>query len=61
MEWFIRKAAKLALKEVVALGFFISCGLAKLFPIFDDGNYKADAVLYMLLFGLLYFILDYAR
>ena len=61
MEWWTRKAAKFALKEVIALGFVISCALAKWFPIFDDGYYKADAVLYMLLGLLLYFAWDFAR
>jgi len=61
MEWFTRKATKFAFKEVLTLGFLASCGIAKLFPIFDDGNFKADAVLYMLIFGLAYFAWDYAR
>jgi len=61
MDWFTRKAMKFALKEVIVAGFVLSCGLAKLFPIFDDGNFKADAVLYMLIFGLLYFAWDFAR
>jgi len=61
IDWFTRKATKFALKEALALGFLMSCGLAKMFPIFDDGNYKGDAILYMLLFALLYFAWDYAR
>lgn len=61
MEWLIQKALKLALKELIVLGFFLCCFLAKIFPIFDDGNYKADAILYMLLGGLAYYMLDFAR
>lgn len=61
MEWLSRYVTKFALKECIALGFFVCCGLAKMVPIFDDGNYQADAVLYMLLFGLAYFGWDYAR
>lgn len=61
MEWLSRYVTKFAFKEVLALGFVLSCGLAKIAPIFDDGNYKADAVLYMLLFGLCYYAWDYAK
>ncbi len=61
MEWWSRKALKFAFKEALALGFIVSCGLAKLFPIFDDGQYNHDAVLYMLFFALLYLIWDLAR
>ena len=61
MDWIFRYITKFALKEVLAIGFLLSCGLAKIVPIFDDGYYKADAILYMLLFGLFYFAWDYAR
>lgn len=56
-----RRLARFALKEGLAVIFFLSCGLAKIAPIMDDGNYKADAVLYMVFFALLYFVWDFAR
>jgi len=61
MDWITRYALKFALKEVLAVGFLLSCGLAKVAPIFHDGNYKADAMLYMLMFGLCYLTWDYIK
>ncbi len=61
MDWLSRKAMKFALKEAIAVGFVLSCGLAKLFPLWENGDYRADAIIYMLFFGLLYFAWDYAR
>ena len=52
---FGKTAGKWALKEALALTFIGACILAKYFPIFDDGYYKLDAVLYMIIGGLLYF------
>lgn len=60
-DWFSGKLGKWALKEALALIFVMATALAKVVPIFDDGNYKADAVLYMIIFGLLYFAWDLAR
>ena len=60
-DWLSRRLARFALKEGMAVAFILSCGLAKILPIIDDGNYKADAVLYMLFFALLYFAWDFAR
>lgn len=61
LDWLTKKAGRWAIKEALAVGFFLCCGLAKMFPIFDDGNYQADAILYMLLFGLAYFGWEAAR
>ena len=61
MEWLANKAGKFALKEALGLVFVAACGLAKVAPIFEDGNYKLDAVLYMVIFGLIYFAWDAAR
>ena len=60
-DWFSNNAAKWAAKEALGFSFVLACGLAKIAPLFDDGNYKADAVLYMIMFGLAYFIWDAAR
>lgn len=59
--WFADKLGKWALKEALAVIFVLATALAKVMPIFDDGNYKADAVLYMIIFALLYFAWDFAR
>ncbi len=60
-DWFTRKAAKFAIKEALALGFVLSCGLAKMFPITEGADFRQDAIIYMLMGGLLYFAWDYAR
>ena len=57
-EWFTRKLKKFALKEGLTLAFVTCCALAKFAPIFPGGNYQADAILHMLLFGLAYFFWD---
>lgn len=59
MDWWTRKLGKYALKEAVGVVFIGACALAKLFPIFDDGYYKLDAVLYMLAGGLGYYLWTY--
>jgi len=61
IDWFKNYALKFAMKEIIAVGFIVSCFLAKLFPLFDEGDFRADAVLYMLFFGLIYFVWDHAR
>lgn len=57
----MNRAGKWALKEMIPVIFGAACVLAKAMPIFPDGNFKADAVLYLLFFGLLYFAWDFAR
>ena len=59
MEWLTNKAGKFALKEALGVVFIGACALAKIAPIFDDGNYKADAVLYMLLAAMGYYLWTY--
>ncbi|WP_371396709.1 hypothetical protein [Fretibacter rubidus] len=59
MDWFGKYAGKMAFKEALGVGFVGACALAKVAPIFDDGNYKADAVLYMLFAGLAYLMWTY--
>jgi len=61
MEWIIRKLSKYAIKEIAILAFAGACTLAKLFPIFDDGNFKADAILYLVFFALIYISWEGAR
>ena len=61
MDWWIRKAGKYAAKEAIAIAFAGACLLARYFPIFPDGNYKAEAVLYLIIFALIYFLWDYVR
>lgn len=51
-DWFTKRAGKWAIKKALALAFILSCGLAKVFPIVNGGDYRADAVLYMLFFGI---------
>lgn len=58
---FFKTLAKYAAKEMLPVIFSGACVLAKLFPIFPDGNFKGDAVLYLLIGGLLYFAWDHAR
>lgn len=60
-DWITKRAGKWAIKEALAIAFVLACGLAKVFPIFDDGNFKGDAVLYMVFFGLIYLIWTEAR
>lgn len=59
--WFSRYALKFAIKEGLAIAFLLACGLAKFFPLFEDGYYQLDAILYLLLFGLAYLLWDAAR
>lgn len=55
-DWFTRRAGRWALKEALGVAFVLSCILAKAFPIFDGGDYRADAILYMLFLGIGTFI-----
>jgi len=61
VESFIRTLAKYAAKEMLPVIFAGACVFAKAFPIFSDGNFKGDAILYLLIGGLLYFAWDHAR
>jgi len=61
MEAWIEKAGKYAIKEMIPFAFAGACGLAKIFPIFSDGNFKADAVLFLVFFAIVYFAWDFAR
>ena len=59
MDWAIRYGKKLLLKEGLGIIFIGACALAKMAPIFDDGYYKADALLYMIIAGLAYHLWRY--
>lgn len=60
-DWLTGRLGKWAVKEALALVFVAACVLAKYVPIFDDGQYKLDAVLYMVIFALGWFAWDAAR
>lgn len=59
MEYFFRRAQTLLFKEGLGLGFIAACAVAKVAPIFDDGYYKADAALYMVIVGIGYYFWTY--
>lgn len=51
-EWLTKKAGRWALKQALGVAFVLACILAKALPIFEGGDYRADAVLYMLFFSI---------
>ena len=59
MEWLNKYLKEYAFKKALGIGFIGACALAKVAPIFDDGDYKADAVLYMLLAAMGYYLWTY--